>query len=52
MRKHHFGRILNISSGMGQLEDMNGGWPGYRLSKVALKPNSLPMKLRARSFGW
>jgi NAD(P)-dependent dehydrogenase (short-subunit alcohol dehydrogenase family) len=21
---------------MGQLEDMNGGWPGYRLSKVAL----------------
>jgi NAD(P)-dependent dehydrogenase (short-subunit alcohol dehydrogenase family) len=36
MRKNNFGRIVNISSGMGQLEDMNGGWPGYRLSKVAL----------------
>lgn len=36
MRKHDFGRIANISSGMGQLEEMNGGWPGYRLSKVAL----------------
>jgi len=36
MRKHNYGRIVNLSSGMGQLEDMNGGWPGYRLSKVAL----------------
>jgi NAD(P)-dependent dehydrogenase (short-subunit alcohol dehydrogenase family) len=36
MREHNLGRIVNISSGMGQLEDMNGGWPGYRLSKVAL----------------
>ncbi|MDJ0776408.1 MAG: SDR family NAD(P)-dependent oxidoreductase [Gammaproteobacteria bacterium] len=29
-------RIVNISSGMGQLCDMDGGNPGYRLSKVAL----------------
>jgi NAD(P)-dependent dehydrogenase (short-subunit alcohol dehydrogenase family) len=36
MRQNNFGRIVNLSSGMGQLEDMNGGWPGYRLSKVAL----------------
>jgi len=36
MRAHNYGRIVNLSSGMGQLEDMNGGWPGYRLSKVAL----------------
>lgn len=30
------GRIVNVSSGMGQLSDMNGGYPGYRLSKTAL----------------
>jgi NAD(P)-dependent dehydrogenase (short-subunit alcohol dehydrogenase family) len=29
-------RIINVSSGMGQLSDMNGGWPGYRISKTAL----------------
>ena len=29
-------RIVNVSSGMGQLSDMNGGWTGYRLSKVSL----------------
>lgn len=30
------GRIVNVSSGMGQLTDMNGCCPGYRFSKVAL----------------
>ncbi|MFZ0790707.1 MAG: SDR family oxidoreductase [Chromatiaceae bacterium] len=30
------GRVVNVSSGMGQLEEMNGCCPGYRLSKVAL----------------
>jgi NAD(P)-dependent dehydrogenase (short-subunit alcohol dehydrogenase family) len=29
-------RIVNVSSGMGQLSDMNGGWPAYRMSKTAL----------------
>ena len=29
-------RIINISSGMGQLEDMQGGHLAYRLSKTAL----------------
>lgn len=29
-------RIINVSSGMGQLSDMNGGYAGYRFSKVAL----------------
>jgi len=29
-------RIVNVSSGMGQLSDMNGGWPGYRISKTSL----------------
>lgn len=36
MKKNGYGRIVNISSGMGQLAEMNGGWPGYRLSKTAL----------------
>jgi len=36
MRKRGYGRIVNLSSGMGQLDDMNGGYPGYRLSKLAL----------------
>lgn len=36
MRRNKYGRIVNFSSGMGQLEEMNGGWPGYRISKTAL----------------
>jgi len=36
MKKNGYGRIVNISSGMGQLSDMNGGYPAYRLSKTAL----------------
>lgn len=30
------GRVVNLSSGMGQLTNMNGGYPGYRVSKTAL----------------
>jgi NAD(P)-dependent dehydrogenase (short-subunit alcohol dehydrogenase family) len=30
------GRIVNVSSGMGQLVAMTGGYPAYRLSKTAL----------------
>ncbi|MGF1645088.1 MAG: SDR family oxidoreductase [Thiotrichales bacterium] len=30
------GNIVNVSSGMGQLSEMNGGYPAYRLSKTAL----------------
>ncbi len=30
------GRIVNVSTGMAQLEDMGGGAPGYRVSKVGL----------------
>lgn len=31
-----YGRIVNLSSGMGQLTDMNGGYPAYRISKTAV----------------
>ena len=36
MKKNNYGRIVNISSGMGQLSEMNGSYTGYRLSKVSL----------------
>lgn len=36
MRKNGFGRVVNLSSGMGQLSEMNGGYPAYRISKTAL----------------
>jgi len=36
MKKNNYGRIVNFSSGMGQLSDMNGGSPGYRISKTAV----------------
>jgi NAD(P)-dependent dehydrogenase (short-subunit alcohol dehydrogenase family) len=36
MRDRGFGRIVNVSSGMGQLTDMWGGNPAYRISKTAL----------------
>lgn len=36
MKKHNFGRIVNVSSGMGQLSEMGTGYPAYRLSKTAL----------------
>ena len=36
MKKQRYGRIVNISSGMGQLTFMNGGYPGYRISKTAI----------------
>ncbi|MCE5316316.1 MAG: SDR family oxidoreductase [Parachlamydia sp.] len=31
-----YGRIVNVSSGLGQLSEMGAGYPAYRLSKTAL----------------
>ncbi len=36
MQRNRYGRIVNVSSGMGALEEMAGGSPGYRVSKTAL----------------
>src|SRR5215218_5320250 len=36
LRRSPSARIVNVSSGAGQLADMNGGYPGYRVSKTAL----------------
>jgi len=31
-----YGRVVNVSSGLGQLTGMEGGWPAYQISKTAL----------------
>jgi NAD(P)-dependent dehydrogenase (short-subunit alcohol dehydrogenase family) len=36
LRRSDDGRIVNVSSGAGQLSDMNGGYPSYRISKAGL----------------
>jgi NAD(P)-dependent dehydrogenase (short-subunit alcohol dehydrogenase family) len=36
MRHRGYGRIVNVTSGMGQLSDMGSGNPAYRASKTAL----------------
>jgi len=49
MRKNRYGRIVNISSGQGQLSDMGAGTPAYRVSKTAL--NALTRTLAAELKG-
>src|SRR4051812_21220951 len=36
MKANRYRRIVNLSSGMGQLSDMGSGSPAYRISKTAL----------------
>jgi NAD(P)-dependent dehydrogenase (short-subunit alcohol dehydrogenase family) len=36
MKSLGYGRIVNVSSGAGQLAEMGGGFPAYRMSKAAL----------------
>ena len=36
MRRNRYGRIVNLSSGLGQLDEMGDGTPAYRASKTAL----------------
>jgi NAD(P)-dependent dehydrogenase (short-subunit alcohol dehydrogenase family) len=49
MERHDYGRIVNVSSGMGQLSDMGGGYLAYRMSKTAL--NALTRILAAELQG-
>lgn len=61
MRKQAYGRIVNLSSGLGQLSEMGGSFAGYRMSNTAL--NALtrtmaaelsedPIKINAMCPGW
>ncbi len=36
MRRKNYGRIVSLASRLGQLADMGGGTPAYRMSKTAL----------------
>jgi NAD(P)-dependent dehydrogenase (short-subunit alcohol dehydrogenase family) len=36
MRERGYGRVVNLSSGAGQLSEMGSGFPAYRMSKAAL----------------
>jgi NAD(P)-dependent dehydrogenase (short-subunit alcohol dehydrogenase family) len=36
MHKHRYGRIVNLSSELGSLNDMGGGYPAYRISKTGI----------------
>ena len=36
MEKNNYGRIINISSGLGQLNNMNAGYLSYRVSKTSI----------------
>lgn len=49
MKRHRYGRIVNMSSGQGQLSDMGAGTPAYRVSKAAL--NALTRTLAAELKG-
>jgi NAD(P)-dependent dehydrogenase (short-subunit alcohol dehydrogenase family) len=49
MQKMRYGRVVNISSGMGQMSAMGAGSPAYRVSKAAL--NALTATLAAEVQG-
>jgi NAD(P)-dependent dehydrogenase (short-subunit alcohol dehydrogenase family) len=36
MKKHGYGRVVNASSGIGELSSLGSSWPAYRLSKIML----------------
>lgn len=48
LKKSGDARVVNVSSGMGQLSEMNGSYPAYRLSKTAM--NALT-RIYAEDFG-
>jgi len=49
MRRHGYGRVVNVSSGLAQLQGMGDGTPAYRASKAAL--NALTLMLAAATKG-
>jgi NAD(P)-dependent dehydrogenase (short-subunit alcohol dehydrogenase family) len=51
MRAQRWGRIVNVSSGMGQLADMGGFWPGYRISKTGLNALTRILAIELKGSG-
>jgi len=61
MQKGGYGRVVNLSSGAGQLAEMGAGFPAYRMSKAALNAltrvtaaelGPAPIKVNAMCPGW
>ena len=61
IRASQAGRVVNLSSGLGQLSEMTAGVPAYRISKTALNALTCilaaemagsPIKVNAASPGW
>ncbi|MCB0356283.1 MAG: SDR family NAD(P)-dependent oxidoreductase [Bdellovibrionales bacterium] len=50
MMANNYGRIVNVSSGMGSLNEMNGGWPIYRASKAALNALTRIFAVETQSY--
>jgi nucleoside-diphosphate-sugar epimerase len=44
MNRQGYGRVVNVSSGMGGLAEMGERWPAYRLSKAARRPERQPQR--------
>jgi len=49
MRRHKYGRVVNVSTNMSQFANLDGSAPAYRLSKVAL--NALTLMLARQIQG-
>lgn len=49
LRRSPQGRIINLSSGMGALDDLTGGYAAYRLSKTALNALTILLANELRS---
>ena len=51
LRRSGHGRIVNLSSGLGQLGDMGSGAPGYRVSKAGLNALTRVLANEEREHG-
>ncbi len=52
MRVAGWGRIVNVSTGLSRMtEGMSGGWPGYRITKVALNAFTRNLAAELRGSG-
>ena len=49
MRRNKYGRIVNVSSDLGSMTSMGGGYPSYRIAKAAL--NALTQVLASELSG-